>query len=91
MATKITCRAIDCIFNEAERCTSVAIIYDPDEGCLTYETAEEEGFDLDEAEEEWEEDELLLEDENEGLRWDDEDLGLEEDEEELDEDTANGD
>jgi hypothetical protein len=90
MATKIICRAIDCIFNEAKRCTSAEIIYDPAEGCLTYEAAEEDVLDLDQAEEEWEEDELLLEDENEGLGWDDDDLGLEDDEE-LDEDTMNDD
>jgi hypothetical protein len=77
MATKINCLAIDCIFNEAERCTLAEIIYDPAEGCLTYEATEEDVSDLDEAEEE----DLLLGDENEGL---DED-------EELDEDTAKGD
>ena len=91
MATKIICRAIDCIFNEVERCTSAEIIYDPAEGCLTYAAVEEDLFDLDEAEEELDEDELLLEDENEDLGWDDDDLGLEDDEEELDEDTAKGD
>jgi hypothetical protein len=57
---------------------------------MTYEAAEEDVLDLDQAEEEWEEDELLLEDENEGLGWDDDDLGLEDDEE-LDEDTMNDD
>ena len=93
MATKIICRAIDCIFNEDERCTSAEIIYDPAEGCLTYEATEEALFDLDEAEEELEEDELLLEDledENEDRDWDDDDLWLEDDlDEELDEDTVN--
>lgn len=34
---KITCRAIDCIFWEDGHCVSDKIIYDPEEGCLTYE------------------------------------------------------
>ncbi len=34
---KITCRAIDCIFWEDGHCASSKIIYDPEEGCLTYE------------------------------------------------------
>ena len=79
MATKIRCRATDCIFNEDRFCTSDEIVYDPEEGCLTYEVLDEL-VDLDE-EEEWEDDELLDE-EDDDLEWDeeeDDDLFLDED------------
>ncbi len=39
--TKITCRAIDCIFWEDGHCSADKIIYDPEEGCLTYELLED--------------------------------------------------
>jgi hypothetical protein len=74
MATKIICRASDCIFWEDKLCTSEEIIYDPEEGCLTYEVLDDL-VDLGEEEEEWEDDELLdeEEEEDEELVWDDED------------------
>lgn len=74
MATKIICRASDCIFWEDKLCTSEEIIYDPEEGCLTYEVLDDL-VDLGEEEDEWEDDELLDEDEEEDeeLAWDDED------------------
>ena len=79
MATKISCKATDCIFNENRVCTSEEIVYDPEEGCLTYEVLEDL---VDVEEEDWEEDELA--DEDEDLTWDeDEDLF---DEDDLDED-----
>lgn len=74
MATKIICRASDCIFWEDKLCTSEEIIYDPEEGCLTYEVLDDL-VDLSEEEDEWEDEELLDEDEEEEeeLAWDDED------------------
>jgi hypothetical protein len=74
MATKIICRASDCIFWEDKLCTSEEIIYDPEEGCLTYEVLDDL-VDLTEEEDEWEDEELLDEDEEEDeeLAWDDED------------------
>ena len=41
MATKIVCRASDCIFWDNKLCISEEIIYDPDEGCLTYEVLDD--------------------------------------------------
>ncbi len=85
MATKIICRATDCIFWEDKICTSDEIIYDPEEGCLTYEVLDDM---VDLAEEEWEEDELAEEEEEEDLDWDeeeDEDLFMDEDEDFQDE------
>ena len=52
MATKIICRASDCIFWEDKLCTSEEITYDPEEGCLTYEVLDDV-IDLDAEEEEW--------------------------------------
>ncbi len=79
MATKVTCKATDCIYNENRLCTSGAIIYDPEEGCLTYEVLDDL-VELDE--EEWEDEELL--DTDEDLDWEeDEDLFLDDDEDEL--------
>ncbi len=52
--TKITCRAIDCIFWEDGHCSSDKIIYDPEEGCLTYELLDDV---LDE--DDWEDDDLV--------------------------------
>ena len=75
--TKITCRASDCIFWEDGLCSSDEIIYDPENGCLTYEGIEDI---LLEDEEEWEEDDLL---EEEAIDWDEEDddlLDLDDDE-----------
>jgi len=85
MATKIICRASDCIFWEDKLCTSEEITYDPEEGCLTYEVLDDI-IDLDDDDEEWEDDELLddeLEDDDDDL-WDDDeeedDLFADEDE-----------
>ena len=77
MATKIICRATDCIFWEDKVCTSDEIVYDPEEGCLTYEVLDDL-IDLDEDDdEEWDEDELLDDtegaDEDNGELWDDDD------------------
>lgn len=88
MATRIICRAADCIFWENKFCTSEEIVYDPEEGCLTYEVLDDL-VDLEEEEEIWEDEELLDEDEDDDELWDDEDdeLFLEEDEiDELDDD-----
>ncbi len=52
--TKITCRAIDCIFWEDGHCSADKIIYDPEEGCLTYELLDDV---LDE--DDWVEDDLV--------------------------------
>jgi hypothetical protein len=84
MATKIICRASDCIFWENKLCTSEEIVYDPEEGCLTYEVLDDI-VDLEEEEEEWEDDELVDEEEDADL-WEDEeeDFLLDEDEEEDD-------
>ncbi len=80
MATKIVCRVTDCIFNEDKLCTSEEIVYDSEEGCMTYEVLDDL-VDLDEDETDWEEDELLDEEEDADLVWDDEDdLFLDEDE-----------
>lgn len=38
---KIACRAIDCIFWEDNHCISDKIIYDPEEGCLTFALLDE--------------------------------------------------
>jgi hypothetical protein len=77
MATKIICRASDCIFWEDKLCTSEEIIYDPEEGCLTYEVLDDM-VELDEEEEdEWDDDELIDDDEDDESDedlWDDEDL-----------------
>ena len=79
MATKIICRASDCIFWEDKLCTSDEIIYDPEEGCLTYEVLDDL-VDLDEEDDEnWDDDELLAddddaEDEDDDDLWDEDDL-----------------
>jgi hypothetical protein len=86
MATKIICRASDCIFWEDKLCTSEEIIYDPEEGCLTYEVLDDL---VNLEEEEWEDDELAEEEDEEELDWDeeeDEDIFLDEDEEFRDDD-----
>lgn len=86
MATKIICRASDCIFWEDKLCTSEEIIYDPEEGCLTYEVLDDL---VNLEEEEWEDDELADEEDEEELDWDeeeDEDIFLDEDEEFRDDD-----
>jgi hypothetical protein len=79
MATRIICRASDCIFWEDKLCTSDEIIYDPEEGCLTYEVLDDL-VDLDEEDDEnWDDDELLaddddVEDEDDDDLWDEDDL-----------------
>ena len=85
MLTKIVCRAIDCIFNENKVCTSEEIVYDPDEGCLTYEALDD--LVAEEVEDDLEDEELVDDD----LEWDEEeedDLLLDDDvddEDDLDE------
>jgi hypothetical protein len=71
MATKIICRATDCIFWENKLCTSEEIVYDPEEGCLTYEVVDDLADVEEEEEEEWEDEELLDEDDDADL-WEDE-------------------
>ncbi len=39
--TKIICRTIDCIHWEDGHCSTNKIIYDPEEGCLTYTLLED--------------------------------------------------
>jgi len=62
--TRIICRASDCIFWDEGMCSSEEIRYDPENGCLTYESIEDA---LLEDDEEWEDDELL---EDEPIDWD---------------------
>jgi hypothetical protein len=69
--TKIICRQTECLYWEKNLCTSDQIIYDPEQGCLTFEPLE--GFLLEE--EEWEDEEELSEDEEE---WEDEEDPFEE-------------
>ena len=85
MATKIICRATDCIFWEDKVCTSDEIVYDPEEGCLTYEVLDDL-IDLDEDDEEWDEDELL--DDSEGADEDNDELW--DDDDAFDEDESEG-
>ncbi len=75
--TKIICRASDCVYWDDGACTTEEITYDPEQGCLTFESIDEV---LIEDEEEWEDDGIL---DDEELDWDAEDddlLDLEEDE-----------
>lgn len=74
MATRILCKASDCIFWEDKVCTSEEITYDPDEGCLTYEVLDDV-IELDEDEEDWEDEELVDDDDDDDDAdlWDDED------------------
>ena len=81
MATKIICRASDCIFWEDKFCTSEEITYDPEEGCLTYEVLDDV-IDLDADEEEWDDDDFLADDDLEDDE-EDEDLWEDDDEEDL--------
>ena len=75
MATRIICRATDCIFWEDKLCTSDEIVYDPEEGCLTYEVLDDL-VELDEEDDEaWDDDELLDDDDSD----DDDDLWDEDD------------
>ena len=83
MTTKIVCNALDCIFNEGKACISEEIVYDPEEGCLTFEVLEDL---VDLEEEDWEDEELIDEDEDLGWDDDDEDIFLDDDlEEDLEE------
>jgi hypothetical protein len=68
MATKIICRAIDCIFWEDKICSTEEIIYDPDEGCLTYEGL----GDLVDLDEDDDDDDELDDNDDDGM-WDDDD------------------
>lgn len=70
MSTKIICRANDCIFWENKICTAEAIIYDPKDGCLTYEVVET----IDDPS--W--DNALISEER-GFDWDDHDLLFDDD------------
>ncbi len=82
MATRIICRAPDCIFWEDKLCTADKIVYDPEDGCLTYEILDDI-IEL-EGDDDWdeeEEDELLDDDSD-----DDDDLSGEDDELYLDND-----
>ena len=75
--TRIICRASDCIYWEEGTCSSEEITYDPEQGCLTFESIEDV---LLEDEEEWDEEDILDE---EAINWDEEDddlLDLDEDE-----------
>ncbi|MDM8529913.1 DUF1540 domain-containing protein [Anaerolineales bacterium HSG25] len=65
--TKIICRANNCIFWENKICTAEEIIYDPKEGCMTYEIIDD-NFD-----DPWDE-EHLLDGNDEDLTWDDDDV-----------------
>jgi hypothetical protein len=78
MTTRIICRALDCIFNEGKACISEEIVYDPEEGCLTYEVLDDL-VDLEEEEDDWEDDELF--DDEDDLAWDEdnEELFLDDD------------
>ncbi|MFQ5577250.1 MAG: hypothetical protein ACE5G8_09725 [Anaerolineae bacterium] len=76
---KITCRAIDCIFWDDNLCSSDEIIYDPEEGCLTYELIDDILDDDD-----WEDD-----DELDDLVDDDQDLDFPYDDDEADDDDDN--
>ena len=78
MATRIICRASDCIFWEDKLCTSEEITYDPEEGCLTYEVLDDV-IDLDADEEEWDDEDFLS---DEDIEDDEEDEDLWEDEDE---------
>jgi hypothetical protein len=90
MTTKIVCRAINCIFNEDKMCTSEEIVYDPEDGCLTYEELEDL-VDIEEDEEEWDEEALLDDDDDLLLDDDDDDLLLDDDEDlEIEDDDAWG-
>ena len=79
MATRIICKASDCIFWEDKVCTSEEITYDPDEGCLTYELLDDV-IELDEDEEDWEDDDELIDDDDDD---DDADLWDEDDDDDL--------
>jgi hypothetical protein len=91
MTTKIVCRAINCIFNEDKFCTSEEIVYDPEDGCLTYEELEDL-VDIEEDEEDWDDEDLLDEDDDELLLDDDDDddLLLDDDDLEIEDDGAWG-
>jgi hypothetical protein len=70
--TKIICRQSECVYWENSLCSSDEIVYDPEQGCLTFEPLE--GF-IDE--EEWEEEDIYEEED-----WEEEEDLLDEDEEE---------
>ncbi len=78
MTTKIVCRARDCIFWENKLCTSEEIIYDPDDGCLTYENMMDINLDDDDdlLDDDDDDDELLDDDDDDELWDDDDDLFL---------------
>lgn len=65
--TQIVCRQTECLYWEKNMCTSDQIIYDPEQGCLTFEPIE--GLLLEE--EEWEDEEDLFDEDDE--EWEDED------------------
>jgi len=75
--TRIRCRADHCVLWQDDYCTSAAIEYDPDQGCLAFEERdEEEEFYVEgewEGEEEFEEDEDSYDEEEEDEFEDEED------------------
>ena len=74
MATKILCKATDCIFWEDKICTSEEITYDPDEGCLTYEVLDDVIELDDDDDDDWEDEELVDDDDDDDDDlWDDDD------------------
>jgi len=93
MTTKIVCRAINCIFNEDKLCTSEEIVYDPEDGCLTYEELEDLVDIEEEEEEDWDDEALLDDDDDDDLLLDDDDdddLLLDDDDLEIEDDSGWG-
>lgn len=74
--TRIICRQHDCVFWDEGICSSDEIIYDPEDGCLTFEGLDDMFIS---EEDEWDEDLLDDEDLND-LELDEDDWDEEEDE-----------
>jgi hypothetical protein len=77
--TRIICRANDCINWDDGVCTADKIVYDPDQGCLTYQLLDASL----EGAEDWDDD--FLDAEEDELEWDD-DLDEVDDENKTDDD-----
>ena len=75
MTTKIVCKALDCIFNESRTCISEEIVYDPEEGCLTYEVLDDL-VELEGDDDDWDDDELFDDDDDGDIGWEDADEDL---------------